>query len=63
MAKKYTAQQAAKLLSITYDALRKQLNRDAQKDKSLRKYPNAYKCECGNGWIILYDDLKSAKNR
>lgn len=56
--KNYTAQQAAELEGRTYHAIRKQLDRDADKPKKERKYPNARKCECGHGWIIPVKDLK-----
>jgi hypothetical protein len=56
--KTYTAKQAAELLGVEYDALQKQLARDAKKPKADRKYPNACKCTCGHTWIIPAKDLK-----
>jgi|GEM_PF-4376044 len=56
--KTYTAKQAAELEGREYDALQKQLARDTKKPKRERKYPHAYKCECGHGWMIPARDLK-----
>lgn len=61
--KKYSAKQAAELEDVTYHSLRKQLDRDASKPKNERKYPNAYKCECGHGWMIPAKDLKQISSR
>jgi hypothetical protein len=55
--KHYTAKQLAELKSIAYDALQKQLARDAKKPRNQRKYPHARKCECGHGWMIPKGDL------
>lgn len=60
--KAYTAQQAAKLLCVTYHALRKQLDRDAHKAKRERKYPNAYKTECCGAWMIPEKDINKIKS-
>lgn len=55
--KSLTTKQLAKLLDEEQDTLKKQLQRDAKKPKSQRTYPNAYKCECGHGWMIPEKDL------
>lgn len=60
--KEYTAQQAAPLIGTKYKALRQQLLRDEKKykgkNKSKRKYPNAYKTACCGAWVIPERDLK-----
>jgi hypothetical protein len=60
--KHYTAHQAAELLGIEYEALRKQLQRDLKRDKKQRKYPNAYKTECCSSWMIPAKDLNLSDN-
>lgn len=56
--KNYTLKQASVLNKISYQALRKQVERDSHAAKQDRKYPNAYKCECGHSWLIPACDLK-----
>jgi hypothetical protein len=55
--KTYTAKQAAELQGRKYDALQKELARDAKKPKKLRKYPDAHKCACGHTWLIPAKNL------
>jgi hypothetical protein len=62
MTKYYTAHEAAELLGIEYEALRKQLQRDLKRDKKQRKYPNAYKTECCGIWMIPAKDLNLSDN-
>jgi hypothetical protein len=57
MAKDYTLKQVSELTGTPHDTLRQQLNRDAKKDKKQRKYPNAYKTECCDSWMIPAKDL------
>lgn len=58
-----TTEQVAKLLGMEYEALRKQLQRDAKKPRNQRKYPNARKCECGYGWVIPAKDITAVNNK
>jgi hypothetical protein len=57
MPKHYTPEQVAEQLGMEYEALRKQLQRDAKKPRNQRKYPRARKCECGHGWLIPAKDV------
>lgn len=58
-AKHYTIEQLAALKGETYDAIAQQLYRDSKKMRNKRKYPNAYKTECCDKWMIPERDLKS----
>lgn len=62
MAASYTLEQSSLLTGIKQDTLKHQLNRDLKKDKASRRYPNAYKAECGKCWMIPAKDLNATQN-
>jgi hypothetical protein len=57
MTKHYTTKKLSELSGTSQDVLKIQLQRDAKKPRSQRKYPHARKCECGHGWLIPAKDL------
>lgn len=62
MTKNYTLKQVSELTGVPHDTLRQQLNRDAKKDKKLRRYPHAYKTECCGAWLIPARDINNIKS-
>lgn len=50
--------EAAQRLGMLPRTLQKRLAVDAKKPEDKRRYPGAYRCQCGHGWFVPEGDLK-----
>ena len=58
--KYYTIVNAQKMIGLKPSTIRFILDRDEKKEKKLRRWPNARRCDCGlNSWLIPDTDLKN----
>lgn len=50
--------EAANREGVLPRTLQKRLLTDAKKPQDKRRYPGAYRCQCGHGWFVPESELK-----
>lgn len=55
--------EAANREGVLPRSFQKRLMLDARKPADKRRYPGAYRCQCGHGWFVPESELKQRENK